>query len=151
MSSRYQLGICEIYNSRIHGYTNRSCKNIDDGTYIVYWTIDLYSLYSNEYKDVITLLVDGYYIYVNNTRDTTKHNTIRNYSNIIKDKNYIKLDIIEVIMNDTGETTAILKTFWLRIFQKKWKKYYCELIKKINLHKKIKNRVLFEINGCILR
>jgi hypothetical protein len=149
MNSRYQLGICEIYNSLIHGYTNRSYKNIDDGNYIVYWTIDLYSLYSNEYKDVITLLRDGYYIYVTNTRDTTKHNTIRNYSKIIKDKDYVKLDIIEVIINDTGETTAILKTFWLRIFQKKWKKYYYCLMKKINLNKKIKNRVLIEINGKI--
>ena len=143
MISRYELGICEIYNSYIHGYTERSCGNID-GHYIIFWLIDSESfLKTDDYKDVITLLKDGYYLYINKT----KHSTIRNYNNIIKQENYIKLDIVEKNILETGEITAIIKTFWIKIIQRKWKKYYSLLVEKIKFNKNIKNRIKIELNG----
>lgn len=146
MKSKYELGICELYNSHIHGFTKSSYIHMD-GHYIVYWSIDLDSfMFCDDYKDVISLLVDGYYIYINNTR----HPTIRNYNNIIKRVNYIKLDIIECIEIDSGEIIAIIKTFWIKIFQRKWKKYYSGLIKKIKYNKNIKNRLNLELSGKLL-
>jgi hypothetical protein len=54
------------------------------------------------------------------------HPTIRNYHNIIKSPNYIKPEIGQYIILPTQEAIAILKTFWLRIIQKKWKKVFQE-------------------------
>lgn len=143
MSSKYELGICELYNSHIHGYTDKSYIHID-GHYIIFWLITSESfMVCDDYKDVISLLLDGYYIYMNNTH----HPTIRNYNNIIKSENYIKLNIIEKIELDSGEIIAIIKTFWIKIFQRKWKKYYSELIKKIKYNKYIKNRIKIELTG----
>jgi hypothetical protein len=48
-------------------------------------------------------------------------NTIRNFAKIICNKNYIKPEIAECIILPTGETIAILKTFWIRIIQKVYK------------------------------
>jgi hypothetical protein len=54
------------------------------------------------------------------------HPTIRNYHNIISRPNYIKPEIGEYIILPTQEAIAILKTVWLRIIQRKWKKVFAE-------------------------
>lgn len=141
--SKYELGVCELYNSHIHGHTERSYNGID-GHYIIYWLIETESFMTcDDYKFVIQLLLDGYYIYI----IRTTHPIIRNYNAIIKRNDYIKLDIIEKVILETGEIIAIIKTFWLRIFQRKWKKYYSELERKIAFNKNIKNRIRIELTG----
>jgi recombinational DNA repair ATPase RecF len=100
---------------------------------------------SNDYKDVISLLLDGYYIYINRTY----HPIIRNYNNIIKRENYIKLDIIEKVLLESGEIIAIIKTFWIKIIQRKWKKYYSKLISRISFNKNVRNRLIIELTGKI--
>ena len=49
------------------------------------------------------------------------HKTIRNYFNIISRPDYIKPEIGLQIKLDTGETVAIIKTFWLKIVQRRWR------------------------------
>lgn len=56
----------------------------------------------------------------------THHPTIRNYHNIISNPDYIKPEIGQYIILPTQEAIAILKTFWLRIIQRKWKKVFIE-------------------------
>ena len=50
------------------------------------------------------------------------HPTIRNYYKIVTNTNYIRPEIGEYIILPTHEAVAVLKTFWIRIIQKKWKK-----------------------------
>jgi hypothetical protein len=64
-----------------------------------------------------------------------KHPTIRNYHNIIKKPNYIKPEIGEYIILPTQESIAILKTFWLRIIQRKWQKIFKERQTVLSLRK----------------
>jgi len=52
------------------------------------------------------------------------HPCIRNYRNIISRENYIKPEIGQYIILPTLEAVAILKTFWLRIIQRTWKKVF---------------------------
>jgi hypothetical protein len=61
-----------------------------------------------------------------NLRYFESHPTIRNYRNIINNSNYIKPEIGEYIVLPTQEAVAILKTFWLRILQRKWKNVFKE-------------------------
>jgi len=61
----------------------------------------------------------------NMQRYNKKHPTIRNYKNIITRENYIKPEIAEYITLPTQEVVAILKTFWICIIQRAWKKTFC--------------------------
>ncbi len=57
--------------------------------------------------------------------------------NIIDDGNYIKLDIVKVEYFGDVEMVAIIKTFWLRLIQRKWKRVYRERKNIINKRKNI--------------
>jgi len=50
-----------------------------------------------------------------------KATIIKNHYHIINDLNCFKPEIAECILLPTGEVVAILKTFWIRIIQKRWK------------------------------
>jgi len=56
----------------------------------------------------------------------SEHPLLRNYSNIIKSFYYIQPHIVECVYlpSPGGECVAILKTFWLRIIQRTWKRVY---------------------------
>ena len=54
------------------------------------------------------------------------HPIIRNYSNIIRRANYIKPEIGLCIELHTHEQIVIIKTMWLKIIQRKWKKVFAE-------------------------
>ena len=59
------------------------------------------------------------------------HSIIRNYKQIIAQQNYIQLHIAKVIYLSGSECVAILKTFWIKIIQRTWKKIYkkrCNII-----------------------
>ena len=50
-----------------------------------------------------------------------EHPTIRNYRNIIR---HYQVDIVQPIYLPSGHMMCIPKTFWLKILQRKYKKYY---------------------------
>lgn len=51
---------------------------------------------------------------------------IRNWVNIMKRPEYYGLQLAQCITFQTGETVCIIKTFWLRIIQRTWKKVFKE-------------------------
>ena len=54
------------------------------------------------------------------------HPIIRNYSNIIRRADYIKPEIGLCIELHTHEQIVIIKTIWIKIIQRKWKKVFAE-------------------------
>ena len=153
INKQHYLMLCELHYPRRHGKTEDSAPNIethylvydrfDSKTGISYSHLDEYEEYDTDY-DYDTDSEDEYnsntfvklnaeikwlrqhYSTLCNSLYSENHPTIRNYHNIIKHPNYIKLEIGEYIILPTQEAIAILKTFWLRIIQKKWKKVYQE-------------------------
>lgn len=133
MNNKYYLMLCELHYPPIHGKTSNSDFNIETH-YLVYERFqpftglalscledDYYANRQNEMyrlNDVIKLLKT---YYSSNIIDL-EHPTIRNYHNIINRENYIKPEIGQYIILPTYEAIAILKTFWIRIIQRKWKK-----------------------------
>jgi len=165
IKNKNDLIICELYNPVIHGKTDNSCSNIETH-YLVYDKFDgktgisLACIDDNEeydtdpeydtdedvdednenrigrIDDTINFLRKHYKKFVKKINFYEKHPTIRNYHNIISKKDYIRKEIGECIVLPTQETIAILKTFWLRIIQKKWKNIFKErqiILKKRNL------------------
>jgi len=111
------LGICEIYNRTIHGFTEQSTPDIDN-YFLLNLKIGPEEFFNNDYKYFIEILRE------NNERFIVlKHPTIRNYNKIIKSNRYYNLEIVKPEELEGGECVAILKTFWLRLFQRKCRKY----------------------------
>jgi hypothetical protein len=158
--NKFRVVLCAIHNERIHGFTQENDPNIhghylviesfpyinktnyfketsdeDDGSYFDYdddSDIEDYErnpenlyfsckLYNNVYKDPM---------------NNRKHRLIRNYFNIVNKDNYIKPEIAECIYLKGDEMVAILKTFWIRLIQRKWKKIHAQkkqiLMKRMN-------------------
>ena len=127
--SKYDLAFCEIFNSKIHGKNSNSSKNIDSH-FLIFRTLCIYEFYTITQfipiSDFICTIRDDY---ITNITNNYSHPVIRNYNEILIKKHYISLEIIECVELEGGEQVAIYKTFWLRTFQRKWKRH-CDSKKK---------------------
>jgi hypothetical protein len=96
----------------------------------VHQTIE--ELYENIWIDELKIYMKRLYslIRVNNLI----HPTIRNYNIIIRHMN--KLQLVEIITDDTNRETCILHTYKINIFKRIWKKqFYNKLKNKIKYSK----------------
>jgi hypothetical protein len=142
-NSNYKLAICHLFHPMLHGHTENSDRNIL-GEYLVFYTIEINDYYNNQY---ISYIDDLKYFYNAIVLDYTSHPTIRNYNNIIKNENYIKIDINKKDLLIGLEEVGYIKTFWLKLFQRKWKKIFYNrkrIIKKMSNPKYLLKR---EITG----
>lgn len=142
----FQLILCELHCPDIHGKTEDSDPNIENH-YIVYDTFDPITKISHSLEgfdaddfefDSITdcetidehlvVLYDemAFLKMIYSKPLTITHPSIRNYKQFIARPDYIKEEIAETILLPSGEMVAILKTCWLRIFQRKWKRIFRE-------------------------
>lgn len=146
-NNNYNLILCELHYIGRHGKTSSSAPDID-GHYMVYdrfepftglsyCNLEEYNEYDtdNEYETddeyenenkLITL--DNEIVFLkkqlSNNIYVGPHPIIRNYYNIVTREDYIKPEIAQCIVLPTEETIAILKTFWIRIIQRNWKKVF---------------------------
>jgi hypothetical protein len=96
MSRRYKIVLCDLFNSDIYGIDENSDKNIENH----YFVITSYVYYKPKIikKD------------------------IKFYSKHVH--KILQPEIAECIILSGGETIAVLKTFWIKIIQRKWKKVF---------------------------
>lgn len=128
MQSKYNIAFCVFFNSYIHGKDENSSPNIDLH-YLILHSVHIDTFYNSQeftlFMNMIDISRNYYYRFFQQKPKSTEHPIIRNYKNTVMKKNYISLEIIEhVELECGGEHVAIYKTFWLRIFQRKWKKYH---------------------------
>lgn len=166
MTSKYKIGFCELFHPNIHGFTSRSDPNVIN-SYLVMITmepiiffdtlqqIDNYSEnhhtsdYSSDYSSDYNSEFDNDYLeYINelNNNMIGMHPNIRNYFDINK-KQEGKVQIIETNVLLGGELVGCIKTFWIKIIQRKWKKIFKKKQELILERKKIKNLMKREIYG----
>jgi hypothetical protein len=118
-STRYNLIICELYNEFIHGNTN---NNTVKHHYLVNIRFKEYSETAlNEIEYVGRSLYSNFINIFTRQNLRITHPIFRNYENIISKYDYIKPEIAECVYLETNECVAILKTFWIRLIQKRWK------------------------------
>jgi hypothetical protein len=140
MKTNYLL-ICELFHPDLHGYhANESDPNIH-GHYLIIHIDDSSNSDDSEYysdsdseDDYFILnevMIDIYrkkYKYLTESYKKNNleiiHPTIRNYFSIISHENYINPQIGYKVYLSGNECVAILKTFWLRIVQRCWKRVY---------------------------
>ena len=160
----YKLGLCHIFNPELHGINEDSDLNIighylvihseeddiDDGvtdTDSIFTT----STIDNDEDECVKIedIMDFYqrmYREIKHANEYIYHPIINNYKNIISNRNYIQLEIFQKIYLKGDECVAILKTFWIRIIQKTWKKIYQQRKNIMNKRKNIKSILYRELN-----
>lgn len=149
--SKYNLVLCELYNEYLHGTSDNL-----EGHYLSIYTHN-YNEDEDDYEDdseedygddeddddefwelnsIRQLYIQRY-----KSLPMKQHRTIRNYSKLITEKlsDYIKPEIAEKIIIDDCHC-VILKTFWIRIIQRTWRRIYKkrqEIIKKWSMMENI--------------
>ena len=166
MNKNYLL-VCEIFHPDFHGYdVNESDPNIN-GHYLIIHIDDNSDSDSEYYSDsdseddyfiLNEVMIDIYrkkYKYLTSSYKKNNleiiHPIIRNYFNIISDEFYIKPQIGYKVYLSGNECVAILKTFWIRIVQRCWKRVYKtrkEMLKPQNIIKLLRLRETNQ-NHCI--
>jgi len=149
METKYELAFCVFFNAYIHGKDQNSSPNIDSHCLILH-SVTMNTFYNSQDFSTFLQMIDrsryrySRYIQVNET--CREHVVIRNYKNAASKKNYISLEIIQHIeLEGGGEHVAIYKTFWLRIFQRKWKKHHHYKMKLVRLLLKPRGLLMREI------
>ena len=163
-NSKFNLILCELFNSNIHGSPYNDNQDNQDNQYKQevnghYLVIDRFDGrtrrlldINNEYdiedeftdtdesdsdstinSDFTISTIDEFAEYYNDdylscviSHNLEPHSIIRNYENIISKPDYIKPEIAECIILETQHCVAIIKTVWIRLIQRKWKKVYAE-------------------------
>lgn len=143
ISDKNKLVLCEIYNRAIHGFSAEFSDPAIDGQYLVIESFKpqgLYDLDSDSYSDfsddedeinyddrpfsihsVATFYQAKYIMFSKKYGNKIRHPFIRNYAKIISREFYIQPEIAQCFYLSGEEYVAILKTFWLRLVQRRWK------------------------------
>jgi hypothetical protein len=153
-TTKYNIVLCELHNPLIHGvpqdenYSNHSNSNIT-AHYIVNYRFKKYDCNVSEYIDDIISYRQAFYInFIKKMRRVELiHPLYRNYKAIVANPIYIKPEIAECAILHTGESVAIIKTFWLKIIQRTWRKVYFEKKRIILLRCKLDAIKYREMNG----
>lgn len=151
MESKYELAFCVFFNAHIHGKDENSSPNIDSH-YLILHSIDVDTFYNSQSFSAFMQMIDGsrrhYSRYIRLNEQCGEHAVIRNYKSAVLKKNYISLEIIQhVELEGGGEHVAIYKTFWLRIFQRKWKKHHHYKMQLVRSLLKPRGLLMREIGG----
>jgi hypothetical protein len=152
-----------LFNKHIHGGNKKILEPID-GHYLLIERFDgatgsiliedddsddSDSSDDNDDSDINTIAIDCNALYNidNNTQLTKPHKIIRNYQNIIARPDYIKPEIAECLMLESQHSVAIIKTIWIKLIQRKWKKIYAERKAVIRLRMSYSSLKTREITG----
>jgi len=129
-----KLVLCEFFNPKLHGITASSDKAILTHYLVISSNLapipfeDIYDEEDedgNEFGNFCNDLIQTYTAMYDDLPDSKlKHPIIRNYACIVSKPNYIQPHIATVHYLADGECVAIIKTMWLRIVQRTWKKIF---------------------------
>ena len=75
------------------------------------------------------------------------HPVIANFKGMLRQEDFIKVDIIQSINLEGGEIIGIKKTMWLRIFQKIYKKRFLQQKQRIMLRKRPSSQHYRKLTG----
>jgi hypothetical protein len=134
--TKFNLVYCEIYSFRIHGFTNKNYETNSPHYLVISRLKNIPDLKKTINMDYFSYLNSSMFhlLYARHHSNLFNHPIIRNFSNIVNGKNYLKPEIALCMLSDDNESICIIKTIWLRLIQRTWKKIYQQ--RKDILHKR---------------
>lgn len=111
-----ELGICELYNAFLHG----PCEPHVAGHFLFLCDIQLSEFYAGGYTEMIAP-------YPRHPIRRYSGN-VRAYFDMVNRPNaHPRVEVVRtVMMEPDGECVAIIKTFWIRLVQRRWKRIFAE-------------------------
>jgi hypothetical protein len=136
--TKYNIVLCELFNHKLHGSTNSD--------------VSKHYLLINRIKKLDFDFIDSWVAplnqdYIDRQEQITPHKFIRNYKNMIIQPNYIKPEIGKIINLPTGHSVCIIKTMWLRVIQRAWKRLIKERKQIIQMRCRLQSLKHREITG----
>jgi hypothetical protein len=131
--TRFCIALCDLYNVNIHGPGNINGHYLVNCRYKMLhmdWISETADFIHTEYQ-----VLQSYY-----------HDLHPNYRNIVLRENYIKPEIVECI-DIEGCFIAIIKTFWIKIIQRAWRRVLKKREEAINRRQTLYAIRYKEING----
>jgi hypothetical protein len=117
------LVLCELFHPRLHGFNRESDRSVL-GHYLIIEQCSTFD--KREMDDLVYYFQTNVQRIIANNPKFNIHPWIRNYKNIVLKNDYIRPEIAKCIYLAGDEKVAILKTFWLRIVQRAWKRLFQE-------------------------
>ena len=118
----YQLALCEIHHSLLHGAGPVKNDKSINNHFLIYTTFSPDEFYNNNYKSEEKYFQRYRQAQYQRMYLQYTHPGLRNYT-----QKYNRLEIVKYHILTVGDSRyhiAYLKTFWLRIVQRCWKKVY---------------------------
>jgi hypothetical protein len=115
-ATKYNIVLCELYNSKLHGKTNNN--DVNNNYLLINRIKKLDMIFINSLAKALNK------DYIERQQQILPHKFIKNYENIITRPNYIKPEIGEIIHLPYGHTVCIIKTLWIKLIQRAWRKVY---------------------------
>ena len=125
-TSKFQLGFMVMFHPHIHGITLDSDPAVlkhflTHSVVSTNWFLESSSQDIREAENMMSEDIEFYKnILQNAPRRHAKHPYIRHYTHILRNS----LEIIQTETLTGREYIGYIKTFWLKIIQRKWKKIY---------------------------
>ena len=121
-NSLYKLGIIELFFPNRHTKELNTKEHYLNGHYICTTPISINNFYNEKFalliKNAYKLLYEDYI-----NHELNNHYFHKNFKNIVQNDNYFNIKIIKIIYINNLKI-IIDKTFFLKILQRKWKKYF---------------------------
>ena len=141
-----KIVMCEPYHPVLHGRTHEDLYN----QYLTMWWFSATEYYAGEHLEIHNIWLRQ--MQPNLTRaffheTCHPHPSIRNYWVLLQHIKDNCIEIAQVVQLETGEYVAILKTFWLRIFQRKWRNILKERKRVIKERTQIKSLLYRQYHG----
>jgi hypothetical protein len=147
---KFSLCRCKIYHPFIEGKTDETLYS----QFIKICQVNIKTFYKSKkiYKNFIkkykkTLI----HFYFKNKYDKIPHPVVRNYTNILFNHRSFQIEICQTIPITDSEgyivLCVIIKTFWLKIIQRRWKNIFKLRKHIIKSRCSIPSQKYFEIHG----
>lgn len=129
--SRYEFGFCDLYHPLLHG----AVDNDEQQIFKHYLYIMPTSIGNSEQIVTQRLWALQRMVNANGGLHSISHPIVRNYQRYAFHPYHAEPQIVEVIDGPGDYTTAIIKTHYIRLIQRKWKKLYAERKRVLSLRK----------------
>jgi hypothetical protein len=144
---KYCIGLCILWCKDIHGFTQKSTPNIE-----THWLLHE-KITLNEFFQSDLAWIEIYRRNIASYLSTLPHNLsphhalLRNYTDIVSRPYNPKIDIVLMEYLPGHEAVAYIKTFWLRLIQKRWKQLYQDRCRILQERRSCKSLTYREIHG----
>jgi hypothetical protein len=115
-NTRFNIVLCELY-CKLHGKGN--------GGKLFYYHLNI-SRFKKLNINILSEICNNYNTYYRNlvSQESSPFSRIKNFNNIVSKDDYIRPQIAENITLETGHCVCIIKTIWIKLIQRTWKKVF---------------------------